>query len=68
MSDYEAIRETVFHYCEGYRTKDRERLERAFALEHATMMGHTRNEAGEVELWSTSMRETYTHNPTGDLQ
>ena len=27
MSDYEAIQETVFHYCEGYRQKNRERLE-----------------------------------------
>lgn len=31
MSDYEAISETVFHYCEGYRNKDRERLEKAFS-------------------------------------
>jgi hypothetical protein len=38
MSDYDAIKETVFHYFEGYRDKDRERLEKAFSLEIANMM------------------------------
>jgi hypothetical protein len=33
MNDYDAIKETVFHYYEGYRDKNRERLEKAFSLE-----------------------------------
>lgn len=57
MSDYEAISETVFHYCEGYRNKDRERLEKAFSLEVANMMGYIRNEKGELELFSMTMKD-----------
>jgi len=57
MNDYEAIRETVFHYCEGYRSKDRQRLERAFALEIANMMGYIKNEKGELKTFSKSMKE-----------
>jgi len=48
MNDYEAIQETVYHYYEGYREKDRERLEKAFALEVAHMMGNTRGEDGQL--------------------
>lgn len=57
MSDYDEIRDTVFHYCEGYRTKDRQRLERAFALEVAIMTGYTRNEQGDLRLFTMSMRD-----------
>jgi hypothetical protein len=57
MSDYEAISETVFHYCEGYRNKDRERLEKAFSLEVASMMGYIKNKDGDLELFSMSMRD-----------
>ena len=48
MSDYDAIKETVFHYFEGYRDKDRERLEKAFSLEIANMMGYIKNKEGEA--------------------
>jgi hypothetical protein len=48
MSDYDAIKETVFHYFEGYRDKDRERLEKAFSLEIANMMGYIKNEEGKL--------------------
>ena len=57
MSDYEAISEAVFHYCEGYRSKDRERLEQAFALDVANMMGYTKNKDGELVLWSMTMKD-----------
>ena len=30
MDDYDAIKETIYHYFEGYQTKNRARLERAF--------------------------------------
>ena len=58
MSDYDAIKETVFHYFEGYRDKDRERLEKAFSLEIANMMGYIKNEEGKLELFSMTMRES----------
>ena len=58
MSDYDAIKETVFHYCEGYRNKDRERLEKAFSLEIANMMGYIKNKEGKLELFSMTMRES----------
>lgn len=57
MSDYDAIRDAVFHYCEGYRKKDRVRLERAFATDVATMYGCNRNDEGEMELWSAPMKD-----------
>jgi hypothetical protein len=47
MNDYDAIKETVFHYYEGYRDKNRERLEKAFSLEVASMMGYIKNNEGE---------------------
>ncbi len=58
MSDYDAIKETVFHYFEGYRDKDRERLEKAFSLEIASMMGYIKNEEGKLKLFSRTMRES----------
>ena len=48
MSDYDAIKETVFHYCEGYRNKDRERLEKAFVVEIANMIGYIKEQSGET--------------------
>ena len=58
MDDYDAIKETISHYHEGYRNKDRARLERAFALDVAHIMGYAKNEEGELVLWSRPMRET----------
>ena len=58
MSDYDEIKETIFHYFEGYKTKDRARLERAFALDVAHIMGYAKNEDGRLELWSRPMRDT----------
>ena len=58
MEDYEAIKETIFHYFEGYQTKDRARLERAFALDVAHIMGYAKDAEGNLVLWSRPMRET----------
>ena len=57
MNDYDAIKETVFHYYEGYRDKNRERLEKAFSLEVASMMGYIKNNEGELELFSMKMKD-----------
>ncbi len=57
MLDYDAVKETVFHYYQGYRDKDRERLEKAFSLEIANMMGYIRKEEGKLELFSMTMKE-----------
>jgi hypothetical protein len=57
MSDYDEIKETIFHYFEGYQTKDRARLERAFATDVAHMTGYVKNEDGQMELWSKPIPE-----------
>lgn len=57
VTDYEAIRDTIFNYFDGYRTKDRNRLEKAFAVEVANMMGYWKNPNGEQELFSVPMKE-----------
>ncbi len=59
MSDYDAIAETIFHYFEGVQTKDRARLERAFALDVANIIGYdVRDGDDERTLWYRPMRET----------
>ncbi len=59
MNDYDAIKETIFHYFEGVKTKDRARLERAFALDVANIIGYDdRNADGNRVLWCRSMRDT----------
>jgi hypothetical protein len=57
MKDYDAISETVFHYFEGYQTKDRERLEKAFVVNIANMMGYWKNDEGELELFTIPYKE-----------
>ena len=48
MNDNEAIETTVFHYYDGYRDKSRERLEKAFSLGIANMMGYIKNDEGKL--------------------
>ena len=55
MNDHDAIKDTVFDYFEGYKEKNRVRLERAFALDIANMMGYWKNQQGDLELFSTPM-------------
>ena len=57
MIDYDAIKEVVYDYFEGYKAKDRARLERAFALDVCNMMGYWKNQDGELELFSKPMSE-----------
>ena len=57
MNDYDLINKTIFDYFEGYLTKDRERLERAFCLGIATMVGYWKNEDGEQELFSIPIND-----------
>jgi len=56
MTDYEAIHATVFDYFDGYRTKDRARLERAFAVEVANLMGYRKTQEGVRVLSSEPIR------------
>ena len=57
MNDYDAIKETVFHYYVGYRDKNRGRLEKAFSLEVAIMTGYIKNQEGKLELFSMKMKD-----------
>lgn len=57
MNDYDAKKETVFHCYEGYRDKNRKRLEKAFSPEVASMMGYLKNKEGELELFSMKMKD-----------
>jgi len=56
MSDYEAISAAVSDYYDGYRTKDRARLERAFAVEVANLMGYRKGADGKRVLSSEPIR------------
>lgn len=49
-SEIRAIEETLANYFEGYRNRDRARLEKAFAVPAAHMKGYARNAEGELEL------------------
>jgi hypothetical protein len=44
MDDYDAIKETIYHYFDGSRTKDRTRLERAFIRSVKLLGGYVRIE------------------------
>ena len=57
MNDYDLIQETISDYFEGYMTKDRERLEKAFCLGVANMVGYWKNEDGNQELYSISIED-----------
>lgn len=57
MSDYDEIKDAVFDYFEGYKTKNRARLERAFAVDIANMMDYWKNPNGELELFSMPMHK-----------
>ena len=61
MDDYDAIKETIFHYFEGVKNKDRARLEQAFALDGANIIGYDyRNAAGVRCEWVRSMLGPHT--------
>ncbi|MEX0286613.1 MAG: nuclear transport factor 2 family protein [Paracoccaceae bacterium] len=56
MSDDTAIRTTVFDYFDGYFAKDRVKLESAFALDIANMMGIEDSPTGDA-TYSVSIRD-----------
>jgi hypothetical protein len=56
MTDYEAIHAAVTDYFEGYKRKDRARLERAFAVEVANLMGYRKGPDGQRVLSSEPIR------------
>ncbi len=49
-TDIAEIEKTVNHYFEGNGTADRELLSLAFAEDAATMVGATKNDAGQTEI------------------
>lgn len=57
MSDRDEIRKTIFHYFDGYKTKDRARLERAFATDVAQMIGYWKTADGTPELFARPITE-----------
>jgi hypothetical protein len=56
-SDYDAIQETIMDYFDGLRLADRERLERAFAVDVAHMKGYIKNSTGDLKESSRPMTE-----------
>jgi hypothetical protein len=57
MSDYDAIKTTIFDYFDGIRLADRERLERAFAADAGHMKGYLKGDDGRYTLSVRPMPE-----------
>jgi hypothetical protein len=57
MSDYDAIKATIFDYFDGIRLADRARLERAFAVDAGHMKGYLKDKEGSYQLSARPMRE-----------
>lgn len=57
VSDYEGIKTALDDYFDGLRLADRDRLERAFAVEHAHMKAYLKNAEGETVASSRPMRD-----------
>ena len=57
MSDYDAIKITIFNYFDGFRTKDRARLEKAFAVDVGHMKGYLKAQDGSYQLSVRPMNE-----------
>ena len=57
MSDYDAIKTTIFNYFDGIRLADRERLEKAFAVEAGHMKGYLKGDDGAYKLTVRPMAE-----------
>ncbi len=57
MSDYEGIKAALDDYFDGLRLADRQRLERAFAVEHAHMKGYIKDAQGTPVESSRPMAE-----------
>ena len=57
MSEKEAIKATIFNYFDGFRTKDRARLEKAFAVDAGHMKGYLKGSDGTYQLSVRPMDE-----------
>ncbi len=57
MSDYDAIKTTIFNYFDGLRMADRSRLEQAFAVDAGHMKGYLKGRDGNYTLSSRPMNE-----------
>lgn len=57
MSDIEQIKTAIFNYFDGIRLADRERLERAFAVEAGHMKGYPHDQGGRFAVSSRPIRE-----------
>ena len=57
MSDYDAIKTTIFNYFDGIRHADRERLEKAFAVDAGHMKGYLKDDNGAYKLTVRPMTE-----------
>ena len=57
MTDYDAIKTTIFDYFDGIRLADRARLERAFAVDAGHMKGYLKNKDGKFDLSVRPMDE-----------
>ncbi len=55
MSDYAAIEEVIALYFEGFKTKDRAKLERVFATDVAQMISYCDDGNGNLELTTISI-------------
>ena len=57
MSDYDAIKTTIYNYFDGLRLADRERLEKAFAVNAGHMKGYLKGQDGSYDLSVRPMSE-----------
>jgi hypothetical protein len=71
-SDYDAIRATIGNYFDGLRLADRERLEKAFAVDVAHMKGYIKDANGTLVESSRPMNEVIddwvARDPNPDLR
>ncbi|MGR8920229.1 MAG: nuclear transport factor 2 family protein [Gammaproteobacteria bacterium] len=72
MSDYDAIKTTIYDYFEGLKTQDRARLEKAFAVDAGHMKGYLKNDAGGYDLSVRPMSEVIddwvSRDPMGEME
>ena len=72
MSDYDAIKTTIFNYFEGLKSADRGRLEQAFAVDAGHMKGYLKGKDGQYSLSSRPMNEVIDdwsqREPNADMQ
>ncbi len=72
MSDYDAIKSTIFNYFNGLQTQNRDKLERAFAVNAGHMKGYLKAEDGSYELSVRPMDEVIddwvSREPGPDMQ